>query len=53
MEVAAEMSVPVGTVTSWLHRGRTQLASELDQMKRAGTNDPGDSDERSAGEAGR
>jgi RNA polymerase sigma-70 factor (ECF subfamily) len=53
MEVAAEMSVPVGTVTSWLHRGRTQLASELDHMKRAGTNDPGDSDERSAGEAGR
>jgi len=44
-EVAAEMSVPVGTVTSWLHRGRTQLANELEQMKRAG----GDADERSAG----
>lgn len=31
-EVADEMSVPAGTVTSWLHRGRTQLASELDRM---------------------
>jgi len=31
-EVADEMSVPSGTVTSWLHRGRAQLASELDRM---------------------
>jgi RNA polymerase sigma-70 factor (ECF subfamily) len=33
-EIAAEMSVADGTVTSWLHRGRTQLASELDDMNR-------------------
>lgn len=28
-EVADQMSVPVGTVKSWLHRGRTALAEDL------------------------
>jgi RNA polymerase sigma-70 factor (ECF subfamily) len=37
-EVAAEMSVPTGTVTSWLHRGRSQLANELERLN--GTSEP-------------
>jgi RNA polymerase sigma-70 factor (ECF subfamily) len=41
-EVAAEMSAPPGTVMSWLHRGRIQLASELDLMNRTDPEDPRD-----------
>jgi DNA-directed RNA polymerase specialized sigma24 family protein len=40
--VAAEMSAPPGTVMSWLHRGRIQLASELDLMNRTDPEDPRD-----------
>lgn len=36
-EIAAEMSVPVGTVKSWLSRARAHLAASLEQQ--AGTDD--------------
>jgi RNA polymerase sigma-70 factor (ECF subfamily) len=29
LEIAAELGVPKGTVVSWLHRGRAQLAAHL------------------------
>lgn len=32
-EAAAELSAPVGTVKSWLARGRAHLASELDERE--------------------
>jgi len=32
-ETATELSAPVGTVKSWLARGRTHLASELDETE--------------------
>ncbi|GAA0238965.1 SigE family RNA polymerase sigma factor [Cryptosporangium japonicum] len=34
-EIAAREGVPVGTVKSWLHRGRTRLATALDQREGA------------------
>lgn len=41
-EVAAEMSAPQGTVMSWLHRGRNQLADELDRMNATDPEHPRD-----------
>ncbi|MEU7822048.1 SigE family RNA polymerase sigma factor [Catellatospora sp. NPDC049133] len=35
-EVAREMGVPTGTVKSWLHRGRTELAALLGEHSGAG-----------------
>ena len=32
-EVATELRVPEGTVKSWLSRGRTRLANELDRLE--------------------
>src|SRR5256885_4042036 len=32
-EVAHELGVPVGTVKSWLHRGRTALAAQLSETQ--------------------
>ncbi|MFI7540985.1 RNA polymerase sigma factor [Actinoplanes sp. NPDC049599] len=31
VEIAAELGVPKGTVVSWLHRGRAQLAAQLSE----------------------
>jgi RNA polymerase sigma-70 factor (ECF subfamily) len=31
LEIAAELGVPKGTVVSWLHRGRAQLAAYLSE----------------------
>lgn len=35
-ETAAELSAPVGTVKSWLSRGRARLAAELDDAQEVG-----------------
>jgi RNA polymerase sigma-70 factor, ECF subfamily len=34
-EIAEREGVPVGTVKSWLHRGRTRLAGVLNQREGA------------------
>ncbi|MFC7757117.1 SigE family RNA polymerase sigma factor [Catellatospora bangladeshensis] len=41
-EVAREMGVPAGTVKSWLHRGRTELAALLGEHSRGGEPVPPD-----------
>lgn len=50
-DVATELRVPEGTVKSWLSRGRTHLAAELDRLeqgprqheeRRSGSSDMGD-----------
>ena len=42
-DIAGEMSAPEGTVKSWLSRGRTRLAQQLDD---------GDNDEEITSDAG-
>jgi RNA polymerase sigma-70 factor (ECF subfamily) len=45
LEIAAELGVPKGTVVSWLHRGRAQLAVELSEASPPRTTDNGSGEE--------